>query len=108
MTLIHFLYFPVEELSENGATIAVQRNSREKNVKAWWWVGWDASPLTLPSSSGDRSRREMGTPVVWGREVENFEGGSTWMWTFKCLDLATCDSRSWCAVGGTLWGSWES
>ena len=50
----------------------------------------------------------MGTPVVWGREVENFEGGSTWMWTFKCLDLATCDSRSWCAVGGTLWGSWES
>ena len=39
MTRIHFLYFPVEELSENGATIAVQRNSREKNVKAWWWVG---------------------------------------------------------------------
>lgn len=23
MTRIHFLYFPVEELSENGATIAV-------------------------------------------------------------------------------------
>ena len=49
MTRIHFLYFPVEELSENGATIAVQRNSREKkNVKAWWWVDWDDSPLTLP------------------------------------------------------------
>lgn len=39
MTRIHFLYFPVEELSENGATIAVQRNSGgKKNVKAWWWV----------------------------------------------------------------------
>lgn len=41
MTRIHFLYFPVEELSENGATIAVQRNSAEKkNVKDWLWVGW--------------------------------------------------------------------
>lgn len=35
MTRIHFLYFPVEELSENGATIAVQRNpGGQKNVKA--------------------------------------------------------------------------
>lgn len=44
MTRIHFLYFPVEELSENGATIAVQRNSAgKKNVKDWSWVGWHRS-----------------------------------------------------------------
>lgn len=73
MTGIHFLYFPVEELSENGATI-VQRNSGgKKNAKAWWWGGRHP-PLNsteLAAPGGGRCERQLGG----GREVENFEGG---------------------------------
>lgn len=58
MTRIHFLYFPVEELSENGATIAVQRNSREKNVKlGGGWVGMPAPLLSHPHPVTDRGGR---------------------------------------------------
>lgn len=57
MTGIHFLYFPVEEFSENGATI-VQRNSGgKKNVKKLGG-GWVASP-PFSHRIGSSSRWEM-------------------------------------------------
>lgn len=107
MTGIHFLYFPVEEFSENGATI-VQRNSGgKKNVKKLGG-GWHhpLSPTELAAPRGGRCDLQLGG----GREVENFEGGSSWswVWIFKVIDLATCGSRSRFAVCGRLWGSWES
>jgi hypothetical protein len=48
MISIHFAhYFPVEELPENGATIAVQRNSGvKKNVNLWPSLDWH-HPLFL-------------------------------------------------------------
>lgn len=73
MTGIHFLYFPVEELSENGATI-VQRNSGgKKKCKSLGVGGWHdpLSPTEVAAPRGGRCERQL----EGGREVENFEGG---------------------------------